>query len=204
MDFRECTIDGTRYGDNGFSPESEGARGARLRQEKQDAQPDEETRPSTSSERRESDPKNNGNIELDEDPFGESGEEAEFKRKRKDIMKEYKGQIKKLFDPTYSCLDENRLSFADPQIFKDMKTSEMSKLDDDHGGFVKEFFLLLSLCHTVVMEKSLNKRKRMKTRKGSTRKNPLLQIPIAYSQRKRSDEVYQESQKCSRVEALIY
>ncbi|KAI8879317.1 phospholipid-translocating P-type ATPase, partial [Backusella circina FSU 941] len=156
MEFRECTIGKRRYGDNGFSPESEGARGARLRQEKEQdtmTRQDEEIRPSTSlGGKEENDSKSN--TELDEDPFGENSEEAEFKRKRQDIMKEYKDQIKKLFDPTYSCLDENRLSFADPQIFKDMETAEMMEtLNDDHGSFVKEFFLLLSLCHTVIIEK---------------------------------------------------
>ncbi|OAD74275.1 hypothetical protein PHYBLDRAFT_177452 [Phycomyces blakesleeanus NRRL 1555(-)] len=40
MEFRECSVGGRRYGNNGFQPESEGARGARLRLDPESTAPE--------------------------------------------------------------------------------------------------------------------------------------------------------------------
>lgn len=154
MEFRECTVGGTRYGDNGFSPESEGARGARLRKEKENANannPEEEHQPIDST------PNTPQMIDIDEDPLDNNDEKQageENKEKRQEIIKKYESSLKNIFEPKYSSLDVNRLSFADPQLFEDMKTADMnSKNDDGNSNTIKEFFLLLALCHTVVIEK---------------------------------------------------
>ncbi|CEP15325.1 hypothetical protein [Parasitella parasitica] len=164
MEFRECTIGGTRYGDNGFSPESEGARGARLRKEKENAHngpSDEEncSHPTDSNTQRKGAlPFTPEMVNVEEDPFNNSDEkkaDESNKQKRQEIIKDYESALKEVFEPTYSSLNPDKLSFADPQIFKDIKTSDMDK--DAHGDSqstqIKEFFMLLALCHTVVIEK---------------------------------------------------
>lgn len=145
MEFRECTIGGTRYGDNGFSPESEGARGARLRKEKENA---------THNHHNE-DAKPPPMIDINGDPLESNDEkhaDHENKEKRLEIMKEYETELKKVFEPKYSSLDPDRLSFADPQLFKDIRNADV-KDNDDNSHIIKEFFMLLALCQTVVLEK---------------------------------------------------
>ncbi|CAO3627613.1 unnamed protein product [Mucor fragilis] len=156
MEFRECTIGGTRYGDNGFSPESEGARGARLRKEKENAQsnqPDEES----SSRPVVDQPSSPEMINTDEDPFDSNDEkkaDQDNKQQRQEIIKDYEAALKDVFEPTYSSLNPDKLSFADPQLFKDIGSSEMgSDKSEDQSTRIKEFFMLLALCHTVVIEK---------------------------------------------------
>ena len=147
MEFRECTVGGTRYGDNGFSPESEGARGARLRKEKEnDNNPTEDHRSMNSTPQM---------IDVDEDPLENNDEkhaDQENLEKRQEIIQDYESKLKNIFQPKYSSLDPDRLSFADPQLFEDMRSADMTK-DDSHSQIIKEFFLLLALCHTVVIER---------------------------------------------------
>jgi phospholipid-translocating ATPase len=156
MEFRECTIGGTRYGDNGFSPESEGARGARLRKEKEQAAEniqDEETQLSPISPSADQEPSDILNVE--EDPFNGTDEkqaDTENKKKRKEIIQEYESAMKQVFKPTYSSLDPNRLSFADPQLFKDFQSADIDD-KDSKSSRLKEFFMVLALCHTVVIER---------------------------------------------------
>lgn len=160
MEFRECTIGGTRYGDNGFSPESEGARGARLRKEKENAhqstQHDEESssHPIVDQQDQPSSPEM---IDTDEDPFDSNDEkkaDQDNKQQRQEIIKDYEAALKDIFEPSYSSLNPDKLSFADPQIFKDIGSSEMgSDKAGDQSTRIKEFFMLLALCHTVVIEK---------------------------------------------------
>lgn len=160
MEFRECTIGGTRYGDNGFSPESEGARGARLRKEKENGQTksnDEETssHPIVQQDQKKS-PSTPEMVDTEEDPFDNNDEkkaDEDNKQQRQEIIKEYELALKGIFEPTYSSLNPDKLSFADPQIFKDIKTSDMGSEGDDQSTRIKEFFMLLALCHTVVIEK---------------------------------------------------
>ncbi|KAI8640888.1 hypothetical protein BD408DRAFT_418976 [Parasitella parasitica] len=164
MEFRECTIGGIRYGDNGFSPESEGARGARLRKEKENAQyrpSDEESssRPVDQTAQRSGAPSSAPEmVDVEEDPFNNSNEkeaDESNKQKRQEIIKDYESALKEVFEPIYSSLNPDKLSFADPQIFKDIESSDMRKdaHSDDQSTRIKEFFMLLALCHTVVIEK---------------------------------------------------
>ncbi|EPB84177.1 hypothetical protein HMPREF1544_09040 [Mucor circinelloides 1006PhL] len=158
MEFRECTIGGTRYGDNGFSPESEGARGARLRKEKESAQSNPNDEESSSRPIVQQDQPNlHQMIDADEDPFDSNDEkkaDQDNKQQRQEIMKDYESALKDVFEPTYSSLNPDKLSFADPQIFKDIGSSEMgSDKAESQSTRIKEFFMLLALCHTVVIEK---------------------------------------------------
>ncbi|KAI8874988.1 phospholipid-translocating P-type ATPase, partial [Backusella circina FSU 941] len=154
MEFRECTVGGIRYGNNGFSPESEGARGARLRKETEEQRDEEDTPVSPDQSTR---PLNI--IEQPEDPLEttiKDSEDQQYELRRKEILTEYEAEMKKTFDPTYSSLDTTKLSFADPNIFKDLKSPDMKKEDDHHfeqDDYIRQFFMLLSLCHTVVTEK---------------------------------------------------
>ncbi|KAL9558275.1 hypothetical protein MBANPS3_000975 [Mucor bainieri] len=163
MEFRECTIGGKRYGDNGFSPESEGARGARLRKEKENAQSHqhEQDEESTSRPVVDQPPETSSSspemIHTDEDPFDSNDEkkaDQDNKQQRQAIIKDYEAALKDVFEPTYSSLNPDKLSFADPQLFKDMGSADMgSEKADDQSTRINEFFMLLALCHTVVIEK---------------------------------------------------
>ncbi|EIE80028.1 hypothetical protein RO3G_04733 [Rhizopus delemar RA 99-880] len=148
MEFRECTIGGVRYGNNGFSPESEGARGARLRQEQQQQQVDEERGQASSmtADDSASPPLITSSIHRPID----TNEEHDQERDR--ILRDYEQALKDVFQPTYASLDPQRLSFADPQLFRDLKHAKVT-LEEDQSSRIKEFMMLLSLCHTVVIER---------------------------------------------------
>lgn len=149
MEFRECTIGGVRYGNNGFSPESEGARGARLRQEQQQQQQVDEERGQASSMTADdsaSPPLITSSIHRPID----TNEEHDQERDR--ILRDYEQALKDVFQPTYASLDPQRLSFADPQLFRDLKHAKVT-LEEDQSSRIKEFMMLLSLCHTVVIER---------------------------------------------------
>jgi phospholipid-translocating ATPase len=154
MEFRKCTIGGKIYGDNGFSPESEGARGARLRQERETAETNEDLGEKKVQDR--------------------AAEEKQFLARRNEIFEEYKTLIQSQFDPKYSSLDIEKLTFADPEVFKDLY-ADTDELDEKTGIMtidekeplticqespksqqqhaVKEFFTAVSLCHTAVVER---------------------------------------------------
>ncbi|KAI8373699.1 hypothetical protein BD560DRAFT_446220 [Blakeslea trispora] len=157
MEFRECTIDGVRYGDNGFSPESEGARGARLRKEKAEMQAQNQSATTSDVAPSDQQPSSFPLIHDDEDELQSNDEnhaKEEFVEQKKSIIHEFEAALKDVFDPTYSSLDTNKLSFADPQIFKDIVDSDMKPTDSNQRSvIIKEFFMALALCHTVVVEK---------------------------------------------------
>ncbi|KAM3584181.1 hypothetical protein VKS41_003004 [Umbelopsis sp. WA50703] len=164
MEFRKCTINGKIYGDNGFSPESEGARGARLRREQEESAVNDD--PESAGE------KNDPEEEM-----------KEFLQKRDIIFDQYKDQIHSVFQPKYSSLDIDKLTFADPQVFKDLKGEQGAQQQDSHQDkltinevgekaidhrpsvtpslpaysnqreSVYDFFTALCLCHTAVVEK---------------------------------------------------
>ncbi|KAG1384199.1 hypothetical protein G6F61_000673 [Rhizopus arrhizus] len=147
MEFRECTIGGLRYGNNGFSPESEGARGARLRQEQQQ-QVDEERGQASSMTADDS-----ASPPLITSTLHHSiNANEEHDQERDRILRDYEQALKDVFQPTYASLDPQRLSFADPQLFRDLKHAKVT-LGEDQSSQIKEFMMLLSLCHTVVIER---------------------------------------------------
>lgn len=159
MEFRKCTINGKVYGANGFSPESEGARGARLRLEQDMTEANDDVP-----------------GEKDRDP---ADEQREFIQKRDAIFEEYKAELLTLFRPIYSSLDIDKLTFADPEVFKDLRGlgSGVGNIRDpisvehaDDGKdiehiplseispegqkqIVTDFFTAIALCHTAVVER---------------------------------------------------
>ncbi|KAI9012032.1 hypothetical protein CLU79DRAFT_771017 [Phycomyces nitens] len=106
MEFRECSVVGRRYGNNGFQPESEGARGARLRLDPESAAP--------------------------ERPPG--------------LFEDYLQSMKAVFEPRYATQDPEMLSFADPALYKDLEPDTKTRQP------IVDFFTLLAICHTVVVE----------------------------------------------------
>ncbi|KAK3825379.1 MAG: hypothetical protein J3Q66DRAFT_278169 [Benniella sp.] len=61
------------------------------------------------------------------------------------VLKEYDQEIRKLFEPAYMDPLES-LSFADPALVRDMSH------DGSPTSNIRDFFTLLALCHTVVVE----------------------------------------------------
>ncbi|ORX59732.1 phospholipid-translocating P-type ATPase [Hesseltinella vesiculosa] len=124
MEFRECSINGQKYGNNGFAQETDGARGDRMRQ-----QPALNEKPAHSP----SSPRHS----LEQQPARSSA-----------ILAEYKEAMGQLFISKYASTDLRHLSFADPQLMRDLHDNRT-----DHGMALHDFFLLLALCHTVVVER---------------------------------------------------
>ncbi|CAO3598046.1 unnamed protein product [Absidia cylindrospora] len=174
MEFRECSVNGQRYGNNGFAPETEGARGARLRREQQ--QHHEASTSPLINNGDVSSPTNeklaashdihlNDSNNVDDDGNDNDNDE----QKRLGLMDEYKQAMLRLFTPKYASTDPTRLSFADPRMMHDLyhtttiQNEQGNGGDDDdddekakktdHGNVLKEFFTLLAVCHTVVVER---------------------------------------------------
>ncbi|RUP45278.1 hypothetical protein BC936DRAFT_148374 [Jimgerdemannia flammicorona] len=151
MEFRKCSIRGRIYGDNGFAPESEGARGARLRKEEQLAS------------MRTAD---NAGVQQAAE---ERADQAAYERQKMQVFEDWVRELKRVFEPKYSSLDDSRLTFADPQIFKDLQglpkngsssdgNARDSGIEDlenpaEQATYIREFFSLLAICHTVVVSK---------------------------------------------------
>ncbi|KAI7869563.1 hypothetical protein BDF14DRAFT_1782731 [Spinellus fusiger] len=129
MEFRECSIKGRRYGNNGFQPESEGALGARLRKGSSSA----------SSASSASSISSISSISSTRTKPGTTGTKAspcyDFE--------EYLKAMHRVFQPCYASQDPTRLSFADQRVFEDLETQPDACTD---------FFTLLAVCHTVVVE----------------------------------------------------
>ncbi|KAI8337498.1 hypothetical protein BC941DRAFT_425393 [Chlamydoabsidia padenii] len=181
MEFRECTVDGQRYGNNGFAPETEGARGARLRREQQerrqqqtstiplmdnsDCDPADSPSTATHSEKmtamqhlnhnaaRGNSSNNNNNNNDDDNNVNDIDQQ-----RRQMIMTDYKQALFRLFTPKYASTDPSRLSFVDPRLMHDLADDGKDDGDDSqsratHAAVLKEFFTLLAVCHTVVVER---------------------------------------------------
>ncbi|KAG0221799.1 hypothetical protein BGW41_006489, partial [Actinomortierella wolfii] len=146
MEFKKCTINGKIYGNNAVAGKTDGERG----QEMMQSGNDEES----------SGAANNAP--------GVSTEEQEKQEKEK-ILREYDQEIRQIFEPTYVDAPE-LLSFADPGLLRDLTGKNSSESNQNgskvhYGGLTKEythdgsasqnirdFFTLLALCHTVVIE----------------------------------------------------
>ncbi|CAG8477212.1 195_t:CDS:10 [Ambispora gerdemannii] len=71
------------------------------------------------------------------------------------IFEEYRQELRKNFEPKYASTNPDFLTFADPEIFKDLRSDEDSFGKQDAGQrskYIKEFFTLLAVCHTVVVD----------------------------------------------------
>ncbi|CAG8643042.1 3205_t:CDS:10 [Rhizophagus irregularis] len=128
MEFRQFSVAEKVYGRNGWGGKTDAEKGKELIQGKQ----------------------NEGKQELDQ----------------KEIFDQYINEMKNVFEPVYSSTDPNFLTFVDPEIFRDLKNDD--EIDNDIGeesstggksefkhkrsDLLKEFFTLLAVCHTVVVD----------------------------------------------------
>ncbi|KAF8976760.1 hypothetical protein BGZ46_007983 [Entomortierella lignicola] len=158
MEFKKCSINGKIYGNNAVSGQTDAEKGLELMNNDQD--PSGETGVTSKAAQQ---PQQNHKQEKDA------------------ILKEYDQEIRKTFEPTYMDPLES-LSFADPALLRDMNThgntssesrstttanssgegSSSSPLTTTHStglphdgspaNNIRDFFTLLALCHTVVVE----------------------------------------------------
>ncbi|RHZ79825.1 hypothetical protein Glove_140g13 [Diversispora epigaea] len=138
MEFRQCSIDGKVYGNNGWGGVTDAEKGKMLA--------------------------GDSNIEMKDEIQGE-------------IWEQYLKELKITFDPKYSSTDKNFLTFVDPELFRDLRgendkndegddnkhkknDDEIDEIDDKDfnipkkSHLIKEFFTLLAVCHTVVVDES--------------------------------------------------
>ncbi|CAG8488568.1 5169_t:CDS:10, partial [Diversispora eburnea] len=119
MEFRQCSIDGKVYGNNGWGGVTDAEKGKML-----------------------------------------AGNNIEKKKPSQDqIWAQYLEELKKTFDPKYSSTDKNFLTFVDPELFRDLR-DEIDEINDkdfkipNKSQLIKEFYTLLAVCHTVVVDES--------------------------------------------------
>ncbi|GBB89212.1 hypothetical protein RclHR1_01590017 [Rhizophagus clarus] len=128
MEFRQCSVAEKVYGRNGWGGKTDAEKGMEIIQGTQ----------------------NEEKQELDQ----------------KEIFNQYINEMKSVFEPIYSSTNPNFLTFVDPEIFRDLKcddeigndtggessTSGKSNLKRKRSELLKEFFTLLAVCHTVVVD----------------------------------------------------
>ncbi|KAF9422062.1 hypothetical protein BGZ76_003825, partial [Entomortierella beljakovae] len=154
MEFKKCSINGKIYGNNAVSGQTDAEKGLEMMNAGQDSTGE------------------SGGIEKKQQL-----QQRDPKAEKDAVLKEYNQEIKKTFEPTYMDPLEN-LSFADPILIRDMnvQTSESrsttttnsgegsstknqaisrsnaSPHDGSPASNIRDFFTLLALCHTVVVE----------------------------------------------------
>ncbi|KAI9292773.1 phospholipid-translocating P-type ATPase [Neoconidiobolus thromboides FSU 785] len=62
------------------------------------------------------------------------------------LIQTFFSKMKNLFTPKYANLDPKKVTFADPNLYDDLAKK------DDQADAIKQFFLNLALCHTVLIE----------------------------------------------------
>ncbi|CAG8577077.1 4220_t:CDS:2, partial [Dentiscutata heterogama] len=130
MEFRQCSIGGKIYGRNGWAGKTDASIGKELAQ------------------------------------GGDKSNAEEVNTDRDEIWNQYLHELKSIFDPKYSSTDPDFLTFVDPDIYKDLKAEKNFEyvnenefdIDDNldkqkRARLVREFFTLLAVCHTVVVDK---------------------------------------------------
>ncbi|CAG8650823.1 4747_t:CDS:10 [Gigaspora margarita] len=128
MEFRQCSIGGKVYGRNGWAGKTDASIGKEMAQGGDNL---------------------NDNVNKDE------------------IWNQYLQELKNTFDPKYSSTDPDFLTFVDPDIYRDLNpdksieegTDGEFNIDDNldkqkRASLIREFFTLLAVCHTVVVDKS--------------------------------------------------
>ncbi|KAF9104570.1 hypothetical protein BGX27_010043 [Mortierella sp. AM989] len=159
MEFKKCTINGKIYGNNAVSGQTDAEKGLEMMKDGQDP---------------------SGEAGTAGTPQLEQQQQQEHQREKDAILKEYDQEIRKTFEPTYMDPLES-LSFADPTLLRDMHeqggapaesrstttanssggegsstsnqaTARGSAHDGSPASNIRDFFTLLALCHTVVVE----------------------------------------------------
>ncbi|CAG8451897.1 8946_t:CDS:10 [Scutellospora calospora] len=132
MEFRQCSIGGKIYGRNGWAGKTDANIGREI---------------ATNNDK----PDDNEINYMD----------------KNEIWKQYMNEMKNLFDPKYSSTNSDFLTFVDPEIFRDLREGKSIDENEDYNvefnnddsidnqkraQLVKEFFTLLAVCHTVVVD----------------------------------------------------
>ncbi|KAG0381234.1 hypothetical protein BGX24_000004 [Mortierella sp. AD032] len=157
MEFKKCTINGKIYGNNAVAGQTDAEKGLEL-------MGGQDSRPEHGGEA--------GGQQQQQPQQGSGG-----KHDKEAVLKEYDQEIRKLFEPTY--LDPLEiLTFADPDILRDLSSqggenrstitavssngegsstsphqgSAGAQHDGSPSSNIRDFFTLLALCHTVVIE----------------------------------------------------
>ncbi|KAK3845797.1 MAG: hypothetical protein J3R72DRAFT_343700, partial [Linnemannia gamsii] len=130
MEFKKCTINGKIYGNNAVAGQTDAEKGLEL-------MGGQDSRPEHGGEA--------GGQQEQQPQQGSGG-----KHDKEAVLKEYDQEIRKLFEPTY--LDPLEiLTFADPDILRDLRSAGPQH-DGSPSSNIRDFFTLLALCHTVVIE----------------------------------------------------
>jgi phospholipid-translocating ATPase len=126
MEFRQCSVAGKVYGRNGWGGKTDAEKGKEIIQ-------------------------------------GTQNEEKQDSEQMEDFH-QYVNEMKDLFEPIYSSTDPNFLTFVDPEIFRDLKDKgtdndngeEILEFEQNRSEKLREFFTLLAVCHTVVVDEVSN------------------------------------------------
>jgi phospholipid-translocating ATPase len=105
MEFRRCSIRGRAYGDLAPDQDTDAARGARLR--------------AAGSE---------------EEAAAIAAEEQAMKEQRVKMKREFIEELYKSFQPRYAVVDPDKLTFADPKLFIDLRGEELDEFADETTG----------------------------------------------------------------------
>ncbi|CAG8733013.1 17280_t:CDS:2, partial [Acaulospora colombiana] len=67
---------------------------------------------------------------------------------------QYLEERSKVFDPKYSSSNKDLLTFVDPEVYRDLRINSDEEFDvqKNKTNIIMEFFTLLAVCHTVVVE----------------------------------------------------
>ncbi|KAK9729690.1 hypothetical protein K7432_000095, partial [Basidiobolus ranarum] len=73
------------------------------------------------------------------------------------IFQQFVKEMKSVYDSKYACLNPEKLAFIDPQVFRDLRVLKESQVivpdEVEQAERIRDFFSLLAVCHTVVIEK---------------------------------------------------
>ncbi|KAK9721631.1 hypothetical protein K7432_003259 [Basidiobolus ranarum] len=76
---------------------------------------------------------------------------------RNQIFQQFLTEMRNIYDSKYACLDLEKLAFIDPQVFKDLRQLKEEHIlvpdEREQAESIRDFFSLLAVCHTVVIEK---------------------------------------------------
>ncbi|CAG8754592.1 17029_t:CDS:2, partial [Racocetra persica] len=132
MEFRQCSIGGKVYGRNGWAGKTDASIGKEI-------------------------------------ALGDNKSDAEgISMNKNKLWNHYLHELRSTFDPKYSSTDPDFLTFVDPDIYRDLRADKT--IEDEDGEFniddnldkqkrarlVREFFTLLAVCHTVVLDNITN------------------------------------------------
>ncbi|KAI8054207.1 hypothetical protein BDF22DRAFT_742133 [Syncephalis plumigaleata] len=109
MEFRKCSIRGRPYGERTVNRETDAARGARLREHSKETS--------------------------DDEPNDEPSNETEDAVKEK-IKLQFLNEMRSVFQPRYATVDPDKLTFADPRLFVDLRGNDLDEYANNRTASV--------------------------------------------------------------------